>query len=170
MISNSERQAQIKTQLTASERPISASAFAKKFGVSRQSIVGDVALLRAQGEDIVATPRGYEYQQTLQNTAVLAVQHTPEQMGTELLLLVDAGVQVLNVIVDHPVYGELRGELMLKSANDVQHFIRKVTTSQAHLLSELTQGVHLHTIAFDDVQQLTHVRDQLKAAGFLYEG
>jgi len=170
MISNSERQAQIKTQLTASDGPISASAFAKKFGVSRQSIVGDVALLRAQGESIVATPRGYEYQKTQANTAIIAVQHTPEQMGAELLLLVNAGVQVLNVIVDHPVYGEIRAELMLKSANDVQHFIRKVASSNAHLLSELTQGIHLHTLAFSNPTQLDAVREQLRAAGFLYEG
>ena len=170
MLTNSERQAQIRTQLAASDKPISASTFARNFGVSRQSIVGDVALLRAQGENIVATPRGYEYQLTLPTEAVIACQHTPADMGAELLLMVNAGVQVLDVIVDHQIYGELRGELMLKTVNDVQHFIHKVDAGHAHLLSELTQGVHLHTIAFADAAQLEQVKQQLRDAGFLYEG
>ena len=39
--------------------PVSATALAKQFSVSRQIIVGDVALLRAAGEESLATPRGY---------------------------------------------------------------------------------------------------------------
>ena len=39
--------------------PVSAAALAERFSVSRQIIVGDVALLRAGGTDILATPRGY---------------------------------------------------------------------------------------------------------------
>ncbi|EPC94049.1 small molecule binding protein, 3H domain, partial [Lacticaseibacillus paracasei subsp. paracasei CNCM I-4648] len=54
---NSERQAQIKAALSTAAEPLSASSFARQFAVSRQTIVGDIALLRAQGEPIIATPR-----------------------------------------------------------------------------------------------------------------
>ena len=58
---NSERQAQIKAALSTAAEPLSASSFARQFAVSRQTIVGDIALLRAQGEPIIATPRGYMF-------------------------------------------------------------------------------------------------------------
>ncbi len=45
--------------LEEAKAPVSAASLAKEFSVSRQIIVGDVALLRAGGLDIAATPRGY---------------------------------------------------------------------------------------------------------------
>ena len=45
--------------LRGEEKPISGTYLAKKFKVSRQVIVQDVALLRAKGNDILATARGY---------------------------------------------------------------------------------------------------------------
>ena len=54
-----ERRRAIAKTLTA-EHPVSATALAGQFSVSRQIIVGDIALLRAAGLDIVATPRGYK--------------------------------------------------------------------------------------------------------------
>ena len=52
-----ERREQIYRQLTTA--PVSATALAKQFAVSRQVIVGDIALLRAEGCSITATARGY---------------------------------------------------------------------------------------------------------------
>ena len=54
-----ERRQAILEQLKRAEKPVSATALARQYGVSRQIIVGDVALLRAGGEPISATPRGY---------------------------------------------------------------------------------------------------------------
>ncbi|MGO2638345.1 MAG: HTH domain-containing protein, partial [Enterococcus viikkiensis] len=59
MIEGEQRKAQILAALQQADKPISATSFAKKFGVSRQIVVGDVALLRASGENIIATARGY---------------------------------------------------------------------------------------------------------------
>ena len=53
-----ERRRGIEQILSQSPRPVSAAALARRFGVSRQIIVGDVALLRAAGGAIDATPRG----------------------------------------------------------------------------------------------------------------
>ncbi|MCD4925003.1 helix-turn-helix domain-containing protein, partial [Enterococcus faecalis] len=49
------RRREIVKRLRETEKPISATRFAKAFDVSRQIIVGDVALLRATGVEIVAT-------------------------------------------------------------------------------------------------------------------
>ncbi|MEG0825444.1 MAG: HTH domain-containing protein, partial [Oscillospiraceae bacterium] len=53
-----ERRAHIQKTLAGGSGPVSATKLAQELGVSRQIIVGDVALLRAQGADISATPRG----------------------------------------------------------------------------------------------------------------
>ena len=56
---SSDRRNKIADLLNQSVGPISATRLASEFDVSRQVIVGDIALLRASGIDINATPRGY---------------------------------------------------------------------------------------------------------------
>ena len=58
-MTSSQRREQIKQVLSQAAGPISASTLAARFQVSRQIIVGDIALLRAADVDISATPRGY---------------------------------------------------------------------------------------------------------------
>ena len=53
------RRDEILQALAGASGPVSAAALAARLGVSRQVVVGDVALLRAAGSPIVATPRGY---------------------------------------------------------------------------------------------------------------
>lgn len=52
-----ERRQAIRELLQRAKQPVSATALAAQFSVSRQIIVGDIALLRAAGADISATPR-----------------------------------------------------------------------------------------------------------------
>ena len=54
-----QRRSRISARLHEAHQPISATDLAKELGVSRQIIVGDVALLRAAGQAITATARGY---------------------------------------------------------------------------------------------------------------
>ena len=49
--------------LKATSNPIKGSELAKQYGVSRQVIVQDIALLRAKGIQVVATPTGYLIQE-----------------------------------------------------------------------------------------------------------
>ena len=48
-----ERRQKIMASLSQAQVPISASALASQFGVSRQIIVGDIALLRAADSDVI---------------------------------------------------------------------------------------------------------------------
>ncbi len=148
--------------------PLAASALAAQLSVSRQIIVGDVALLRAAGQDITATPRGYVLAgRSLGARHTVACRHAPEDMERELDLMVDHGCTVENVIVEHSVYGQLTGQLNLSSRYDVDEFIRKVSESDARPLSDLTDGIHLHTLLCPSGDAFRSLLNALDRAGFL---
>jgi uncharacterized protein len=142
---------------------------ARRLRVSRQCLVQDVAILRAGGEQIVATPRGYRLPENSPSPhrAILACRHAPERTEEELEILVDHGVKILDVIVEHPLYGELRGSLALESRADVRDFLTQVRASRAALLSSLTGGVHLHTVEASRPEMIVRAKVRLRARGFL---
>ena len=165
-----ERRKRILQNLQNSEGPVSAGRLAGLFGVSRQIIVGDVAILRAAGSDIIATPRGYIL--NVQTEGILRripCRHSAEDMYKELQIMVDNGCLVKDVIVVHPVYGQLAGELNISTRHDVSEFMRRVKQKDASPLSDLTGGIHLHTVLFPDQEAYERVVQNLHEAGFLYE-
>ena len=160
------RGAEIRQKLSRATAPVGAAALAGRFGVSRQVIVGDVALLRAGGAAVTATARGYvaERERT-EPVRRVACRHTAGDMERELQIMVDNGCTVLDVIVEHPVYGQLTGALQLASRYDVQQFIRRADAAQP--LSLLTEGVHLHTLSCPGEDAFARVVEELDRAGFL---
>lgn len=166
-LDGSGRRAAILKRLSAADAPVSAATLAAELGVSRQIIVGDVALLRAGGAPIVATARGYVSAPGAGVIRVLACVHPPEGMGAELTAIVDQGCEVVDVIVEHPLYGQLTGALGLRSRYDVQQFLLQCAESDARPLSLLTEGVHLHTIRAGDAAALDRAERALAELGFL---
>ena len=165
-MTSAQRRDAILQQLHTSEKPISATALAAQLGVSRQVIVGDVALLRAGGVDIQATPRGYVMGADRPGiTAVLPCVHSREDMARELYIMVDHGAEVLDVSVEHPVYGQLTGQLLLRSRYDVDQFLAKAEGCAP--LSALTGGIHLHTVRCPDEDTLHRVTSTLQTEGYL---
>lgn len=163
----SRRQA-ILDRLRTADRPVSASALAAGLNVSRQIIVGDIALLRAGGAEISATPRGYVLPRATDGiTRTIACRHALAQTGQELDILVDNGCTVLDVIVEHPVYGQLTGQLQISSRYDVEQFLARIRGSDAAPLSMLTGGLHLHTLCCPNEDAYTRACAALKAAGLL---
>lgn len=163
----SRRQA-ILDRLRTADRPVSASALAAELNVSRQIIVGDIALLCAGGAEISATPRGYVLPRATDGiTRTIACRHTLAQTGQELDILVDNGCTVLDVIVEHPVYGQLTGQLQISSRYDVEQFLARIRDSDAAPLSMLTGGLHLHTLCCPNEDAYTRACAALKAAGLL---
>ena len=163
----SRRQA-ILDRLRTADRPVSASALAAGLNVRRQIIVGDIALLRAGGAEISATPRGYVLPRATDGiTRTIACRHTLAQTGQELDILVDNGCTVLDVIVEHPVYGQLTGQLQISSRYDVEQFLARIRDSDAAPLSMLTGGLHLHTLCCPNEDAYTRACAALKAAGLL---
>lgn len=171
-MSGEERRKMIVAELKKATKPITGKAFADRANVSRQVIVTDVALLKTANEPIIATNRGYIYlkEQDTGETVrrVVACQHTKEEAKAELEIIVDCGVTVVDVIVEHPIYGELTGNLHISSRYDVDQFMQTLDENEAALLSKLTDGIHLHTLEADDMDKIDLACQQLEAAGFLY--
>ena len=164
-----ERRQAISRLLTGAKGPVSAAALAREFSVSRQIIVGDVALLRAGGLDIAATPRGYVLSgQRPGRVRTLACRHRSDEMERELNAIVDQGCTVLDVIVEHPIYGQLTGPLRLSNRHEVGEFIARCRSQAATPLSQLTEGLHLHTILCPDQAAAGRVREELERRGILY--
>jgi len=164
----SQRRQRIQQALLCSNQPISAAALARELGVSRQVIVGDVALLRAEGAGILATPRGYIWEAApAAQVRTVACCHTADDMEAELCAMVDNGCTVLDVIVEHPIYGQLTGPLQLSSRFDVGEFIRR--SREARPLSLLTDGIHLHTLSCPDEAAYERTLQALRALGILLE-
>ena len=164
-----QRREKIYAQLLTSAAPVSATALARQFGVSRQIIVGDIALLRAGGCNITATPRGYVIVASGGITVQLAVCHSAAETRDELYAMVDCGCTVQDVIVEHPVYGQLTAPLQLSSRYDVDQFIRSMASSDARPLSALTEGIHLHTLSCPSDDALAHLKENLRQMGVLLE-
>lgn len=162
------RKTQIKEQLLSTKTPIKATEFADQFKVSRQTIVGDVALLRAKGEQIISTSRGYEYEHNRKFEEIVVCRHFPDQAETEMKLIVQAGVTIKDVMVDHPLYGQLVGQIRVKNDDDVEQFMQHMRKSRGHLLSELTDGIHSHTLSADNQVDLKQAKQRLEETGILY--
>ena len=165
-----ERRTCIEKDLMMSHEPVSAATLARQYGVSRQVIVGDIALLRAAGSLIQATPRGYICYRDKKPgiTATIACKHSKEQMKAELYIVTDLGGSLLDVIVEHPIYGQLAGHLQVHSRFDADNFLHKIFSENAQLLSQITDGIHLHTIQCPDQETYQRIITALDVAGILY--
>ncbi|GMQ65261.1 transcription repressor NadR [Vallitalea maricola] len=163
-----ERRNNIKKLLTESAEPITGSRLAKTFSVSRQVIVQDIALLRAKGCKIISTSNGYMiYESKKEYTKLLAVKHTKEDIREELETIVDFGATIVNVMVIHPVYGEITANLMLSSRKHIDDFIKKLQKDESIPLMRLKNGEHYHLIKANNNKTLELVEKQLQKKGFL---
>lgn len=168
-----ERRNKILQWLKESELPLSGSSLAKKANVSRQVVVGDITLLKAKNEPILATAQGYIYIHPNKNTnkvqKVIICHHSADQTQKELEILVDHGVTIKDVMVEHPVYGYITAQLRITNRYDINLFLQKMEETQSAPLSNLTNGTHLHTIEADNEQQIESALEQLKNEGILVE-
>lgn len=164
-----ERRRYILDWLKKAQGPVTGTVLAEGTGVSRQVIVQDIALLKAKNEPIIATPQGYLYlaEEKEEVRRVIACQHNFEQTEKELSIMVAHGLKVIDVIVEHPIYGQLQGTLLIESLADVQEFIAKLNNHKAKLLSSLTEGVHLHTVAAKDEERIEEACRALEREGIL---
>ncbi|RHE65749.1 transcription repressor NadR [Streptococcus gordonii] len=167
-----QRKEKLLELLKQSSVAINGQALAEHFHVTRQIIVQDIALLRADGASILSTNRGYLYKgadDTPTFHRLFKIKHDVNDMEAELLAIVDNGGRVQNILIEHPVYGEIQTYLKLTCRRDVQHFLQQVKESQFRPLSELTDGVHYHLIQADSQQDLDYVETALRDLGFLLE-
>lgn len=167
-MTSKKRREEIIKLLINNNSAIKGTKFAELFSVTRQIIVKDIAILRAEGKNIIATPDGYILNKDINKVkTIIAVNHNSKETMEELEIVVKYGGMIEDVIIEHPLYGELRGNLMIKNLNDLYKFEKEYNNNNAKPLSNLTNGIHLHTIAADSEADIEEIKRELKERGFL---
>lgn len=166
-MSGQERREEIFKIIKNSSKPVPGTELAKQLGVSRQVIVQDMALIRANGIDIISTNRGYVIHEEKEVSRVFKVIHTNEQVEEELNLFVDLGGKVEDVFVYHKVYGVIKANMNIKSRRDVKKYMEGISSGKSTNLMNLTSNYHYHTITAEDEQTLDIIQEELNAKGFL---
>jgi len=168
-----ERRTLLLALLKESNEPMTGNELAAKTNVSRQVIVGDISLLKARNEPIMATSQGYLYLKSNSPVTMfertIACNHLPERTEEELYICVDHGVTVKDVRIEHPVYGDLTASILVSNRKEVKQFIEKIKSTQSSYLLELTNGIHLHTICAPSEKALDDAVEALRKEHFLID-
>lgn len=162
-----ERRKQLLNILSSSNNPVSGGTLSKELNVSRQIIVQDISLLRANGATIFSTNKGYLLQEDRKYSRVFKVYHTDDQVEEELSTIVDAGGQIRDVFVYHKVYGVLKADMGIKSRRYIRAYMEEISTGKSSLLKNVTSGYHYHTIDAESEEILDAIQEELQQKGFL---
>ncbi len=163
-----ERRRKILDLLSRTDSEISGNRLAKILGVTRQIIVQDISVLRSMNYNIISLARGYKLIKKNDGVKrIIAVKHSKERIKEELMCVVQNGGKVLDVIVEHPVYGEIKGNINVSNEDEVEKFIGMVETSGAIPLLSLSNGVHLHTIEAKDEETIERIVSNLDRKKFV---
>ena len=171
-MSGEDRRKEITELLIKGSEPISATTLAKKFSVTRQIIVADIALLRASGHRIVSDYKGYSLEKVQPGEGLakmIAVKHTQNEVAEELYAVVDNGAKVLDIIVEHSLYGKISADLGISSRYEVDNFVENLSKTGANPLSMLTEGIHIHTLLVKDEETFERIKEKLRVLGILIE-
>ena len=167
-----KRRKELLTLLKESSSAINGQQLADHFHVTRQIIVQDIAILRADGEEIISTNRGYIHsglKESKQMQRLFKVKHSVNDIEEELAAIIDNGGRVKTVLVDHPVYGEIQTLLKMTCRRDIYDFMKQVEETEFRPLSEITDGVHYHLVEADTKQDLDEIERALRKLGFLID-
>jgi len=166
-MSGEERRGKIIQALKNSDKAVSATTLAKEFDVSRQVIVQDVALLRANGKNIFSTNRGYLIQEDEETTRVFKVQHEDDEVEKELTTIVDLGGTVEDVFVYHKIYGVVKAPMNIKTRKDIYEYVKTLSSGKSSPLLKITDNYHYHTVQADSEDILDNIQKDLEECGFL---
>ena len=168
-MSGKERRSEIVQYLTHQNEPVSGTALAQEFGVSRQVIVQDIAILRSANIDILSTNRGYLVQENSYQgiSRIFKCCHSDEQAEDELNCIVDQGGIVDNVFVNHKVYGKIEAKMNIRSRRDVKEYMKRIHSGKSTLLKNITSDYHYHTIYAESEEILDAIENELSEHGYL---
>jgi len=165
----SERRREILSFISNSDSPVPANALSEKFEVSRQVIVQDIAILRANGFDVTATNRGYVLNVKIQASRVFKCRHTLNELVDEGALIIDAGGRIEDIFVNHRVYGRISARLDLYNRTHVEELFRSLVSGASKPLMSVTDGYNYHTVSADSEEILDNIEELLRKKGFLIE-
>lgn len=164
-----KRREEILSLLGNAESAIPANVLKERFNVSRQVIVQDIAILRANGYDVTATSRGYIFGEKAQAERVFKCRHSFEEIVGEGMLIINAGGRIDDIFVNHRVYGRINARLNLGNRTDVEELYRSLVSGASKPLMSVTDGYHYHTVSADSEETLTRIEELLRERGYLIE-
>lgn len=156
------RRKEIAALLRSSVAPIPGGELARRMGVSRQIIVGDIAALKAEGHEILSTHHGYLLQKSKLAQRVFKVRHDSAETEDELTLIVSLGGAVANVFVWHKVYGRIEAALNIVSKQHIEAFMDGIRSGRSSELMHVTAGYHYHTVTAESEAVLDRIEAALK--------
>ena len=162
-----ERRKSIVNLLLSEKKPISGNELSDKYGVSRQIIVRDISILKAQGNDIFATNAGYMIRSSPFKERVFKVFHTTDQTEDELQTIVDLGGTVADVYVWHKAYGKMEAKLNISSRSQIDQFIESVRSGKSVELMHITGGYHYHTVRAASEGILDKIESELNSKNYI---
>ncbi|MCR5416164.1 MAG: transcription repressor NadR [Pseudobutyrivibrio sp.] len=149
-----------------SDKPVSGTALAKSLDVSRQVVVTDIALIRANGMEIISTNRGYIISAESKCKRIIKSRHTDDQILDELFTIVDNGGCAENIIINHRFYNRLEAPLNVRSRRDAKEFMDAIESGKSKSLSSATSGYHYHVISAENEEELDIIEAELKEKGY----
>ncbi len=161
------RRKQILALLLTEGEAISGGELSRRLGASRQIIVSDIAALKAQGNEIISTHKGYIIKESALKERVFKLKHTGEQTEDELMSIVRLGGAVVDVFVWHKVYGKLRAPLGIFSELGVEQFLEGIKSGRSSELMHITSGYHYHTVSAESEQILDRIESCLNEKGYI---
>ena len=165
------RRETIRKMLLEASQPLTGTALANALHVSRQVIVQDIALMRAEQLPILSTNKGYllrpEDAPASQPKRVFFVRHTTAQVMEEFMTVIDLGGRILDVSVEHDLYGSIRVDLLIENARDAAEFVERLAVCRDNPLKVLTGDCHFHTVSAPSEKLLDLIEMELNARGFL---
>ncbi|HAA86526.1 MAG TPA: transcription repressor NadR [Kosmotogaceae bacterium] len=163
-----EKKEELLRLLQTRDTPVTGKELADYLGSSRQLIVQLVKKLREEGFTVLSSVRGYYLEKQKRVRKIVSVKHTAEDIGDELRTITSRGGRVIDVVVRHPVYGEIRGDLSLENDEDISRFLALLKgSSGVPLLSLSSDGIHMHTIEARDEKTLRRIVQALDEKGYL---
>jgi len=166
-----ERREQLLYLLRNQQEPMSGTALAQRFHVSRQVIVQDIALMRAENIAVLSTNKGYLIRTAAaaaqQPKRVFYVRHDTDQVLEEFMTVLELGGKILDVAVEHELYGQIRVELLIETEQDARDFVDRLARCRDNPLKVLTGDCHYHTVSAPSEKLLDLIEQELKAKGFM---
>lgn len=164
-----ERRFQILSLLRDSGEAMTGSDMAKHFGVSRQVIVQDMALLKTSNQNILSTTKGYILLSSRKAKRIFKVLHTDSEIADELTAIIDLGGCVLDVFVDHSTYGKISVPLGIYSAKDIISLVESIAAGKSQPLKNVTSGYHFHTVEAASEDVLDMIEAALRRKNYLVD-
>ncbi len=166
MLKGTERRNAIFECIKNQVSPISGNSLAKQCGVSRQIIVQDIALLRAEGYPIISTSNGYVMNEMQCASRKLKLSYNDSNMEDEMFTVVDHGGKIKEICIQSSIYGTLVANVNINSRVKVIEFMKILQENKCNSLESVADQAIFQTIEASNYDVLDTIEQVLSHKGY----